>query len=170
MLLWSSILPGNPAQPVATALSVCRTCRQRFPRLPSALFPRRTPSCRSLRVLRSVAASCWACHPRAAWLADSGLMSTTAVVLPASGLSCESALELLSPYPQGPALVFTLRAAQFSPPCAAQFFTAGKARFSPGRRPLYNFISPASEASHTLKPALARVTYESMGRKPHVNR
>ncbi|MBQ8478766.1 MAG: hypothetical protein IJ503_00085 [Akkermansia sp.] len=28
----------------------------------------------------------------------------------------------------------------------------------------------AEDGSHTLKPALARVTYESMGLKPHVNR
>ena len=31
-------------------------------------------------------------------------------------------------------------------------------------------VGEAEDGSHTLKPALARVTYESMGRKPHVNR
>ena len=85
------------------------------------------------------------------------------------------------PIPKASALVFTLRAAQSSLPCAVRFFTAGFSPLFTRPKAVKKHLSLASEGaclgvgeaedgSHTLKPALARVTYESMGRKPHVNR
>ena len=92
-----------------------------------------------------------------------------------------------------------MRAAHSSLPCAARFFTAGFSplftrpqavkkldfefwildiqvrRHVPQGGVLGGRINEkppgeAEDGSRTFKPALARVTYESMGRKPHVNR